>query len=65
MRKREDGRYRCDYCGECPGCAARVAELEVLLANSQGFVRRLEKANQALGEENHRLKGEGTGWNAT
>jgi hypothetical protein len=31
--------------------------------NLQGLVRRLEKSNQQLGEENHRLGGEGTGWN--
>ena len=28
-----------------------------------GLIRRLEKSNQELGEENHRLKGNGEGWN--
>jgi hypothetical protein len=33
------------------------------LENMQGLIRRLEKSNQQLGEENHRLGGTGVGWN--
>lgn len=42
----------------------RTEELEKELASAWGFVRRLEKSNQELGEENQRLKGIGSGWNA-
>lgn len=42
----------------------RIAELMAERDSLLGHVRRLEKSNQELGEENHRLKGTGIGWNA-
>lgn len=43
----------------------KIKELEQENANLRGHIRRLEKSNQELGEENHRLKGKGEGWNKT
>jgi FtsZ-binding cell division protein ZapB len=40
-----------------------IAKLRIENENLRGHVRRLERSNQQLGEENHRLKGGGVGWN--
>ena len=56
-------KYVCPYCGECPGCVAKIHELETINSNLRGHIRRLEKSNEDLGLENHKLKGRGQGWN--
>lgn len=45
--------------------ADEILRLRQENASLSGHILRLEKSNQELGEENHRLKGQGTGWNAT
>lgn len=37
--------------------------LQKEVENLRGHIRRLEKANEQLGLENHKLKGRGQGWN--
>lgn len=41
----------------------RIEELKRENEFLRELVRRLEKSNEKLGLENHRLKGEGKGWN--
>jgi hypothetical protein len=50
--------------GDCGyGHLDTIRQLTEFNENLQGLIRRLEKSNQKLGEENHRLGGKGVGWN--
>jgi hypothetical protein len=42
-----------------------ILRLQEEIESLRGHIRWLERSNQELGEENHRLKGDGIGWNKT